>query len=150
MRTNEAALAIITGFEGFSAAPYQCPAGVWTIGYGSTWCPDGSRVTADTPALSADDALDWMRHELVRTESDVARLITLPLSENRFGALVSFTYNVGSGNLQASTLRAKINRGDVDGAADEFPKWRRAGGKILRGLVRRRAAERELFMAGEV
>ena len=145
MRTNAAALAIITGFEGFSAAPYQCPAAVWTIGYGSTRCPDGSRVAADTPHLTEAEAMDWVRQELARTEYDVARLINVPLTENQFGALVSFTYNVGSGNLKASTLRQKLNRGDYAGAADEFPKWRRAGGKILRGLVRRRAAERRLF-----
>ena len=89
--------------------------------------------------------MDWVRHELARTEYDVSRLINVPLTENQFGALVSFTYNVGSGNLKASTLRQKLNRGDYAGAADEFPKWRRAGGKILRGLVRRRAAERALF-----
>ena len=147
MRTNAAAVEIITSFEGFSSEPYQCPAGVWTIGYGSTWCLDGSRVSKDTPALSEDEALEWVRHELNRTEYDVARLIDVPLTENQFGALVSFTYNVGSGNLKASTLRQKLNRGDFEGALLEFPKWRRAGGKILRGLVRRREAEKQLFAA---
>lgn len=145
MKTNAAALDIITSFEGFSAEPYQCPAAVWTIGYGSTRCLDGSRVSADTPDLTEAEALEWVQHELVRTEYDVSRLINVPLTENQFGALVSFAYNVGSGNLKASTLRQKLNRGDYEGAAAEFPKWRRAGGKVLRGLVRRRAAERALF-----
>ena len=88
-----------------------------------------------------------VRHELARTEYDVARLVRIPLTENQFGSLVSFTYNVGSGNLKASTLRQKLNRGDVEGALLEFPKWRRAGGKILLGLVRRREAEKQLFVA---
>ena len=147
MKTNAAALEIITRFEGFSAEPYQCPANFWTIGYGSTLCPDGSRVTPDTPPITESEALEWVRHELVRTEYDVRRLVHIPLNSNQFGALVSFTYNVGSGNLKASTLRQKLNRGDIEGALLEFPKWRRAGGKILRGLVRRREAERQLFVA---
>ena len=147
MKTNAAALDIITTFEGFSSAPYQCPAGVWTIGHGSTRCPDRSRVTQDTPPLTREEALTWVRHELARTEYDVARLVRIPLTENQFGALVSFTYNVGSGNLNASTLRQTLNRGDVEGALLEFPKWRRAGGKILLGLVRRREAEKQLFVA---
>ena len=147
MKTNAAALDIITTFEGFSSVPYRCPAGVWTIGYGSTRCPDRSRVTQDTPPLTREEALTWVRHELARMEYDVARLVRVPLTENQFGALVSFTYNVGSGNLKASTLRQKLNRGDVEGALREFPKWRRAGGKILLGLVRRREAEKQLFVA---
>lgn len=147
MKTNDAALSIITGFEGFSASPYQCPAGIWTIGYGSTRCPDGLPVTAETPLLTEDDGRQWLRDELARTEGDVTRLVRVPLSENQFGALVSFTYNLGSGNFRASTLRQKLNRGDYDGAVLEFPKWRRAGGKILRGLVRRRAAEQALFLS---
>ena len=89
--------------------------------------------------------MEWLQHELTHIEYDVSRLIQVPLTENQFGALISFTYNVGSGNLKASTLRQKLNRGDFDGASLEFPKWRRAGGKILRGLVRRRIAEQLHF-----
>ena len=147
MKTNAAALEIITAFEGFSAEPYQCPAGVWTIGYGSTRAPGGSPVTASAKPLTETQAMGWMRHELGRTEYDVARLIDAPLTDNQFGALVSFTYNLGSGNLAASTLRQRLNRGDHAGAAGEFPKWRLAGGRVLRGLVRRRAAERALFLS---
>ena len=145
MKTNAAAISIIKVFESFSPVPYQCPAGVWTIGYGATRCPDGQAVTQDTPEIDEEEAVRWMQHELCQTEYDVARLIKSALTDNQFGALVSFTYNLGSGNLAASTMRQKLNRGDYEGAAAEFPKWRRAGGKILRGLVRRRAAERNLF-----
>ena len=88
-----------------------------------------------------------MARDLERYERAVGRLVTVSLSENQFGALVSFTYNLGSDNLKASTLRQKLNRGDYRGAAGEFPKWRRAGGRVLKGLVRRRAAERALFEA---
>ncbi|MEG9884436.1 MAG: lysozyme [Hyphomicrobiales bacterium] len=145
MHTNRAALDLITRFEGFAPEPYRCPAGVWTIGYGSTRTPDGKRVDEDTPKLDRRQATAWLMTTLKRTESVVDRLIVVPLAENQFGALVSFTYNVGSGNLKASTLRARLNRGDTQGAAAEFPKWRFAKGQVLAGLVRRRAAERALF-----
>lgn len=146
MKTNHSGLDIITHFEGFSSTPYKCPAGVWTIGYGSTRHPDGQPVTAATEPIDETEALEWMAGDLADTEKQVAWLITAPLTENQFSALVSFTYNLGAGNLQSSTLRMKLNRENYDGAADEFPKWRRAGGEILAGLVKRRAAERSLFL----
>ena len=149
MQTNASALGLITRFESFSPKPYRCPAGVWTIGYGSTRTPLGARVDEDTGAVTCQEAMAWLMNTLKRTEYAVDRLITLPLTDNQFGALVSFTYNVGPGNLAASTLRARLNRGDTQGAADEFPKWRFAAGKVLAGLVRRRAAERALFERGD-
>ncbi len=147
MKTNDDGLDIIKSFEGFSAEPYICPAGVPTIGYGSTWAADGDPVTMDHPAITEAEAERLLRQEVRRTERAVDRLIAAELTENMFSALVSFTYNVGSGNLQRSTMRMKLNRGDYEAAADEFPKWRRAGGRILKGLVRRRAEERALFLA---
>ena len=147
MRTNEAGLAIIRGFEGFEAAPYRCPAGVWTIGYGSTRTPEGAPVTAETGPITEAEAAAWMARDLERYERAVEAYVTVPVNDNQFSALVSFTYNLGSGNLRASTLRQKLNRGDYEGAAGEFPKWRRAGGRVLKGLVRRRAAERALFLS---
>ena len=104
MPTNAAALNIITCFEGFSAKPYRCPAGVWTIGYGSTRTPLGARVDADTPEIDRQEAMEWLMNTLKRTERAVDRLIAICLTDNQFGALSSFTYNVGSGNLAASTL----------------------------------------------
>ncbi|MEG9884164.1 MAG: lysozyme [Hyphomicrobiales bacterium] len=145
MHTNRAALDLITRFEGFAPKPYRCPAGVWTIGYGSTRTPQGLRVDEDTVAVTRQEAMAWLMTTLEHTEYAVDRLIAPPLTDNQFGALVSFTYNVGSGNLKASTLRARLNRGDTQGAAAEFPKWRFAKGKVLSGLIRRRAAERALF-----
>lgn len=146
MRTNAFGVQIIIGFEGYSATPYQCSAKVWTIGYGSTRQPDGTPVTADTPAITREEAKRWLEADLRKFEGAVTRLVDVPLHENQFSALVSLVYNIGSGNFKASTLRSKLNRGDYFGASQEFYKWRRAGGKVLNGLVRRRAAEEALFL----
>ncbi|MEG9884895.1 MAG: lysozyme [Hyphomicrobiales bacterium] len=96
-----------------------------------TRTPQGLRIDEDTPDVTRKQAMAWPMNTLRRTEYAVDRLITLPLTENQFGALVSFTYNVGSGNFTASTPRAKLNRGDVGGAVDGFPKWRFADGKVM-------------------
>ncbi len=145
MKINQAGLDIIKQFEGFSATPYLCPAGYPTIGYGSIWDLEGNRLTIDSPEVTEAEADTLLARECRHAERTVTRLVRVPLNGNQFSALVSFTYNLGSGNLQSSTLRMKLNRGDYAGAADEFPKWRRAGGRILKGLVRRRAAEQALF-----
>lgn len=146
MKCNEYGLDIIKTFEGFSPTPYLCPAGYWTIGYGSTRGLDGKRVTSEHPAISKEQAVTFMQHELRSVELAIKALIRVPLSENQFSALCSFSYNVGTGNLSASTLRQRLNRGDTEGAAGEFLKWRRAGGVVLAGLVRRREMERQLFL----
>ena len=143
---RQEAIDLIKHFEGFRSTPYQCSAKVWTIGYGSTYTSDGARVTQDTPLIDKAKAEQWLMITLQKYALAVHKLITVPLNPFQHGALVSFTYNVGTGNLQASTLRAKLNRGDYKGAAGEFPKWRRAAGQILPGLVKRRAAEKELFI----
>ena len=88
-----------------------------------------------------------LRQEVRHVEKTIARVVKAPLTENQFSSLVSFVYNVGSGNFFRSTMRQKISRLDYEGAADELPKWRRSAGRILPGLVRRRVAERNLFLA---
>ena len=147
MNINDEGLQIIMHYEGFSSEPYKCPADVWTIGYGSTRYPDGSPVSADAVAISEETAVEWLLGELEENEKQVGWLISSELNENQFSALCSFVYNLGSGNLQSSTLRSKLNRSDYEGAADEFPKWRMAGGRVLQGLVRRRADEHRLFLS---
>lgn len=147
MKTARAGIDIIKSFEGFSPTVYRCPANVPTIGYGATWDFDGSRIGMDHEPITEEQGEALLAHELHGVEKAVGKLIRAELTQNMFDALVSFTFNLGSGNLQASTLRKKINRGDYEGAADEFPKWRRAGGVILAGLVRRRAVERALFLS---
>ena len=146
MRTGEVGVELIKKYEGFSAKPYLCPANVPTIGFGSTRWFDGYRISMDSRTISRDDATRLLQMELHHIESAVPRLIKAPLTQNQFDALASFTFNLGSGRLQSSTLRAKINRLDYEGAADEFPKWRKAGGKVLAGLVKRRAEERMIWM----
>jgi lysozyme len=146
MFCNEAGLQIIKIFEGFRSQPYRCSADVPSIGYGSTFCMDGRRVRMDMEPVTKDEAEDLLRWGVKNSERAVDKLIRVGLNSNEFSSLVSFVYNLGSGRLQSSTLRVKLNRGDRLGAADELPKWRRAGGRILRGLVLRRQAERELFL----
>ena len=147
MRINEIGLNLIKTFEGFRSEPYLCSAMVPTIGYGSTWSFDGSRVTLHHRPIDEAEAEILLLREIRNSEKAVDRLIKVELNENEHSALQSFVYNLGSGRLQSSTLRRKINRGDFEGAADELPKWVRAGGKILKGLVLRRAAERKLFLS---
>jgi lysozyme len=147
MRTNDAGLEIIRHFEGFSPVPYLCPAGIATIGYGSIRDAQGRRVTLGHGEIDRHTGELLLARHLRLMERRVARLVAVKVTSNEFSALVSFAYNLGSGAFRRSTLRAKLNRGDRRGAADEFPKWRRAGGRVLRGLERRRAAERALFLA---
>ena len=146
MRTGKPGLEIIKHFEGFSSDPYLCPADVATIGYGATYGFDHKRITMDHRPISLEEGEALLAQELRSVERSVRRLVQVALTQNQFDALVSFTFNLGSGRLQSSTLRSKLNREDYEGAADELPKWRKAGGKVLLGLVKRRAVERKLFL----
>jgi len=146
MNINEGGLSIITAAEGFASAPYRCPAGIASIGYGSTILADGSRVKMDSPPVTKDEAKALLRRHLDHVESDILRVVRVPLNQNEFSSLCSFVYNLGIGRLQHSSLRSKLNRGERLNAANEFPKWRRAGGRVLRGLVIRRELERRLFL----
>lgn len=132
---------LIKRFEGFSPNPYLCPAGKWTIGYGSTY-----GITKDTPPITQEQAEALLLKDIESAIRSVLRLTRVPLEQNQFDALVSFVFNLGGGNYQASTLRQKLNRGDLIGASDQFLRWVYAGGRKLPGLVLRRAAERALFL----
>lgn len=106
-----------------------------------------SAELAKFPSMTEDEAKELLNRDLDKFASGVIRLCKVPLSDDQFGALVSFSFNVGLGNLQASTLLRKLNRGDpLEEVADEFLKWNKAGGKVLRGLTNRRKAERNLFL----
>lgn len=131
-------------FEGFRAKPYICPAGVPTIGYGSTYYPNGKKVTLMDPSVTEKHAAEMLMHELLATFAPgVYRACpTLCLAEpSKVAAIVDFAYNLGVGRLQASTLRRKINEQNWNAACDELRKWVLAGGKRLPGLVLRREAE---------
>lgn len=138
---NDNALELIKRFEGLRLTAYKCPAGVWTIGYGHTAnVLRGQRCTEIQAEL-------WLMDDLREAEQAVDDLVKVPLTDNQRGALVSFVFNVWAGNFIASTLLKKLNAGDYAGAADEFRRWNKAGGKVLAGLTRRRDAEAALFLS---
>lgn len=145
MKISDAGLNLIKFFEGLRLESYVCPAGVWTIGYGHT----GSDVT---PGLEIDQrrAEQLLRKDLLRFEQAVDILITVPLNQQQFDALVSFTFNCGVGALEKSTLRKRLNNKEEPNkvAEEELIKWVKAGDKTLPGLVERRKKEIELFQSG--
>ncbi len=144
MRTSPAGRAFIGRHEGLRLSAYRDAAGIWTIGYGHT-AAAGPPVPVAGLTITAADADRILGRDLVRFETAVARLVTVALSQGEFDALVSFTFNVGEGALGRSTLLKKLHAGDRAGAAAEFGRWNKAGGRVLAGLTRRRADERAMF-----
>lgn len=128
-------------FEGMYLKPYLCPANVPTIGVGSTFYEDGIRVTLADPPITRPRAMQLLEHELEACLPRVKRLCPGLWSDQATGAILDFAFNCGTGALQSSTLRKRINADDVDGARAELMKWVRGGGRVLPGLVKRRAAE---------
>ena len=137
---GKAGLDLVKSFEGLKLRAYLCPAKVWTIGFGST----GPHVTPGKVITEAQ-ANDLLQDDLDRFEKAVTRLVTVPLTQNQYDALVSFAFNVGISALERSTLLKRVNAKLFDQARAEFSKWNRAGGRPLAGLTRRRAAEAALF-----
>ncbi len=140
MRTDINGFNLIKEFEGLRLQAYKCPADRWTIGYGHT-----ADVSAND-VITEEEALSFLRQDVAESERAVNQYVHVPLTQNQFDALISFVFNLGVGNFRNSTLLKKINAGDNDGAAQEFGRWIHAGGKVLPGLVRRRGAERALFL----
>ncbi|KAF8818092.1 lysozyme [Rickettsia endosymbiont of Cardiosporidium cionae] len=142
MRISKSGLDLIKQFEGYRRYSYIDIAGVLTIGYGhvvrskENWNEGISRASAE----------ELLKQDILSSERAVSRLIYVKLLQKQFDALVSFTYNVGSGALQRSTLRQKLNRGDYFSVPEELLRWVFAGGKKSRGLLRRRIKEAELYM----
>lgn len=136
-------LDLICRFEGFSPVIYICPAGYPTIGYGHLITEANKERFLD--GVDEDEALELLRSDVGKAERAVLRLITVPLTQGQFDALVSFTFNLGSGSLQRSTLRRKVNREEHDDVPAELMKWVWAGGRKLKGLVKRRVAEAMLY-----
>lgn len=132
---------IIKTSEGCELTAYKCPADVWTIGYGHT----GDDVYEGL-VISKEIAESLLESDLDTFSDNVNRLVVVELTQNQFDALVSLCYNIGAGNFGNSTLLKLLNQHDYDGASKEFNKWRKAGGKILKGLVRRREKETKLFL----
>ena len=146
MRISDKGISLIKQFEGLRLTAYQDSVGVWTIGYGWTQPVDGKLIRAGM-TIKEETAERLLRTGLVGYESDVSKLVKVKLTQGQFDALVSFAYNLGARALSTSTLLQKLNAGDNASAADEFPRWNKAGGKALPGLTRRREAERALFLS---
>ncbi|MGZ0299589.1 lysozyme [Citrobacter freundii] len=149
MQTSEKGIKNIKDFEGGSLTAYPDPGtggAPWTIGYGWTHPVDGKPIKPGM-TIKQETADRLLKTGLVSYENDVLKMAKVKLTQGQFDALVSFAYNVGSRALSTSTLLRKLNDGDVRGAADEFLRWNKAGGKVLNGLTRRREAERALFLS---
>ena len=130
-------------YEGFRSKPYLCPAGVATIGYGSTYYSDGRKVTLQDPPMDELAASALLMYELQHTylPGTLRNCPILATDNKRLNAVVDFCYNLGIGRLQTSTLKRKINAQDWEGAKEELKKWNKAGGKVLAGLDKRRKSE---------
>lgn len=162
---NQATIDLIKSFEGIpdgdpstvNIDPYLDPVNIWTIGWGHAIRYDGrflkgeadrAQVRALYPqGITLEQAEALLHGDLVDTGRDVQTMLGVEVSDNEFGALTSFAFNLGTGNLRSSTLLKKLNANDRAGAADQFLRWVRADGKVLPGLVKRRAAERSLFLS---
>lgn len=158
MITSEKGIKLIKHFEGCHNKPYLCPALLWTVGYGHVLYPEQGRLKLSerksyllkaehNRSYTQEEVDGLLKQDLQRFERGVLRYITVPLKQNEFDALVSFSFNLGLGTLQRSSVRSKLNRGDKEAAIDTLLKYCMAGGKILRGLQRRRAAEADLFFS---
>ncbi|VXA55274.1 Lysozyme [Acinetobacter proteolyticus] len=145
MKTSQVGIDLISSFEDTVLQAYDDGLGVWTIGIGTTIYPNGVKVKKGD-SCTLDQAKSYFAHDLKRFEASVNNLVKVPLSQNQFDALVSLVYNIGQTAFSKSTLLKKLNAKDYQGAADEFPKWNRGGGKVMNGLTRRRASERALFL----
>ena len=167
MKTSDKGIELMHKFEGFRDKPYQCSAHMWTIGWGHVIYADQIKlpmvrkegyaglIRSEYP-LRPEHNRVWSRAELVdifKADLDSFERGVLRLAPNlighqgKFDACVAFSFNVGLGNFQRSSIRMKINREDWDGAAESFMDWTKAGGKVLRGLVLRRQAEKDLFLS---
>jgi lysozyme len=145
MKMNEKGRALVRRFEGLRLDAYRCPAGVLTIGYGST----GPHVKTGM-VITPGEAERLLDQDLARFETGVTAMIgSVPTSEDEFSAMTSLAFNVGLGRFATSTLLKRHKLGNKIGAANAFLMWNKAGGQILKGLMRRREAERALYL-GEV
>jgi lysozyme len=143
MKTSEVGIQLIKRFEGCKLKPYLCPAKFWTVGYGHV-IGNGKEVP-EKQLYTRGEIDELLRTDLARFEQGVRRYCPVPLTQFEFDSLVSFSFNLGLGVLQRSTLRQKILRKDRQAAAKEILKYNKAGGQVLKGLTRRREAEYRMF-----
>jgi len=139
MKISENGLSLIKHFEGCELQAYKCPAGVWTIGYGHI------KTAHEGKVITQEQADEMLVEEMAEYEGYINRAVKVELNQNQFDAMVSWVYNLGNGNLGASTLLKVLNMGDYAGVPAQMLRWNKAGGKVLEGLTRRRQAEADLF-----
>lgn len=158
MNVSDRAISVIKHHEGVRFRPYRCPAKLWTIGVGHVLYPDQGKIPLDqrdsyqlkeqdNKQFTPEEVDGILKFDLDRFERGVEKFCPIPLTQGMFDSLTSFSFNVGLGTLQRSTLRQKLLRGDKEGAANELLKYCMAGGKILKGLQNRRIDERAMFMS---
>jgi lysozyme len=148
MKLNNEGYLLITEFEGFSSKPYLCPAKIPTIGFGSTYYTNGEKVTMLDKEITRLQAFNMFKSIADKFGSKVSKLVTSPLNQNQFNALVSFAYNVGIGNFASSTLLKKVNINHNDPTIElEFKKWNKANKKELEGLTKRRNYEAHIYFS---
>ncbi len=152
---SENGLSLVKSFEGKHYEGYLCPAGKWTIGYGHT----GETLGQPSPKgmrISDADIDNLLKKDMTSFEKTVLRSVTVPLKQHQFDALVSLAFNIGAGNFATSTLLKKLNAKDYGGAAEQFLVWNKITNpqtkkkEVSNGLVRRRQAERHMFLTGEL
>ena len=139
MKISVEGLTLIKKFEGLELKAYQCAAGVWTIGYGST------KDVKEGDTLTQKEADNLLLHEMQEYEGYIKELVKVPLKQNQFDALVSWVFNLGPANLKASTMLKFLNAGDYHLIPSQIKRWNKANGKVLEGLIRRREAEALMF-----
>lgn len=147
-KVSRRGLDLLHHFEGFRNEAYLDAVGIWTIGYGNTRWPDG-RPVRKGDYVTREEGEELFRAILRTFERGVLDAVEVDLTQHQFDALVAFAYNVGLGAFRSSTLLRLLNSGDYRGAADQFLRWNKAGGRVLAGLTRRRKAERKLFLEKE-
>lgn len=139
------AIDLIKQFEGFRPEAYKDSVGVWTIGYGTTII--NNQPVKQGMTITQEQALQLVQQEVNKLWSQIESILKVKINDNQMNALIDFAYNLGFGSLKNSTLMRLVNESKFDEAANQFPRWVYAGGKVLPGLVRRREAERQLFLS---
>jgi len=146
MKLNKECLDLIASFEGLSLKPYLFSAKKATIGYGNTYYKDGRKVTMLDSSITKEQALELLKVIADSFAKQVSSMVTAPLNQNQFNALVSFTFNVGASNFKNSTLLKLVNKDPNQLAiANEFLKWVNAGGQKIKGLENRRIRESQIY-----
>ena len=146
MIVSKNGLDIIKEFESFKSKPYLCPSQKATIGYGSTYYPDGKKVTLQDKEITEQKAFEILEYIANKDfGSNINKVVKVPLNQNQFDALVSFAYNIGNGNFNSSTLLRWLNQGNYKEASMQLLRWNKSKGIVLNGLTKRRKAEKALF-----